>query len=121
METSAKIAKDFQLLTIFAKNSIQMSGWVPNTCYKIVVRKFPIYRLKQKWAKKLKLIIQDSLKVGNTPTHHCREHNDSGTTQVLFLAKFQATSSNLGQIRYLPQCSKDIMHSAIYYKMQITN
>ena len=32
----------------------QKSGRVPNTCYKIVVRKFPIYKLKQKRTKKVK-------------------------------------------------------------------
>ena len=53
-EISANIAKDFQSLTIFAKNFSQKSGQAPNTCYKIVVRKFPIYKLKQKGAKKVK-------------------------------------------------------------------
>ena len=50
-EIFEKIAKGFQLITIFHSES----GRVPNTFYKIVVRKFPIYKLKQKTAKKLKL------------------------------------------------------------------
>ena len=40
MEISAKTDKDLQSLTVFAKNS----GRFPNTCYKIVVRKFSIYK-----------------------------------------------------------------------------
>ena len=51
MELSAKLAKDFQSLTILAKKHYVL--W-PNTCYKIVVRKFPIYNLKEKMAQKLK-------------------------------------------------------------------
>ena len=54
MEISAKTAKDIQSLTIFAKTSSQKSGRVLNTCYKMVVRKFPIYKLKQKRTKKVK-------------------------------------------------------------------
>ena len=54
MEISAKTDKDLQSLTVFAKTPSQKSGRVPNTCYKIVVRKFPIYKLKQKRAKKVK-------------------------------------------------------------------
>ena len=53
MEISAKTAKGIQSLTVFAKTPSQKSGWVLNTCYKIVVRKFPIYKLKQKRAKKV--------------------------------------------------------------------
>ena len=42
-------------LTDFAKKTLsQKSGGVLNTCYKMVVRKFPIYKLKQKTAKKVK-------------------------------------------------------------------
>ena len=48
-------AREFHSLTIFAKSTpFQRSGRVPNTCYKIVVKKFPIYKLKQKRAKKIK-------------------------------------------------------------------
>ena len=36
------------------KTLSQKPGQVPNTCYKIVVRKFPIYKLKQKGTKKIK-------------------------------------------------------------------
>ena len=32
----------------------QKSGRVPHSCYKIVVTKFPIYKFKQKSAKKVK-------------------------------------------------------------------
>ena len=32
----------------------QKSGRAPNTCDKVVVRKFPMYKLKQKRAKKVK-------------------------------------------------------------------
>ena len=49
MEISAKIVKDFQSLTSFEKKCR-----VPDTCYKIVARKFPICKLKQKMAKKVK-------------------------------------------------------------------
>ena len=54
MAISAKTAKNFRLLTMFAKNTSQKSGRVPNTCYKIVVVKFPTYTLKQKRPKKVK-------------------------------------------------------------------
>ena len=63
---------------------------------------------------------QESLKVENSPTHYCRKCV-SGTTQASFLAKFKANSNKLGLEKHLPQCSKDITCSAIYYKMQITN
>ena len=36
------------------KNPSQKSDRVPNTCYKMVSRKFSIYKLKQKRAKKVK-------------------------------------------------------------------
>ena len=36
------------------KAPLQKSGWVLNTYYKMVVRKFPICKLKQKRAKKVK-------------------------------------------------------------------
>ena len=64
------------------KTSSQNSGQVPNTCYKIVVRKFPICKVKQIWLKKLKLIIQDSLKVENTPAPHRIKHNVSRATEA---------------------------------------
>ena len=35
---------------------------------------------------------EELLKVENTPTHHRRKHNVSGTTQASFLAKFKATN-----------------------------
>ena len=44
--------------------------------------------------------MQDSFKVENTPTHHHREYNVSGTTQASFLAKFKATQNKLGQKRH---------------------
>ena len=53
MEISAETAKDLQSVTVFEKTP-QKSGQVPNTCYKIIVRQFPIYNLKQKRVKKLK-------------------------------------------------------------------
>ena len=37
-------------------------------------------------------MIQDSLKVENTPKHYRKEHNVSGTTQSPFLTKFKVTS-----------------------------
>ena len=61
------------------------------------------------------------MRVENTPTHHRREHNLPETTQVSFLAKFKAISNKLGQKRHPPQCSKDILRSAIYYKIQTTH
>ena len=48
----ANIAKESQSLNIFQKTPSQKSSRVPNTCYKIVVRKFPIYKLKQKMTKR---------------------------------------------------------------------
>ena len=54
MEISAKTAKDLQSVTVFEKTPSQKSGQVPNICYKIIVRQFPIYNLKQKRVKKLK-------------------------------------------------------------------
>ena len=58
MEISAKAVKDLELLIVFAKSSLSeapsQSGWVPNTNYKIVIRKFPMYiKSKQKKAKKV--------------------------------------------------------------------
>ena len=48
-----------------------------------MVGKFPINKLKQKSAKKVKkLIIQESFKVESTPKHHCRENNASGTSRL---------------------------------------
>ena len=44
--------------------------------------------------------MQDYLKLENTTTHHRREHNVSGTTQALLLAKFKATCNKLGQERH---------------------
>ena len=50
-EISAKTAKDLQSLFVFAKTPSQKSGRAPNTCHKIVVRKVPIFKLKQKRVK----------------------------------------------------------------------
>ena len=60
-EIFGKTAKGFQLITIFVKDYSE-SGRVPNTFYKIVVRKLPIYKLKEKTAKKLKLNFTTLLK-----------------------------------------------------------
>ena len=54
MEISAKAAKDFQSLSVFEKAPSQKSGRVPNTCYKMLVRKFPVYKAKQKRIKNVK-------------------------------------------------------------------
>ena len=59
--------------------------------------------------------MQDSLKVRNTPARHRKEHNVLGTTQSSFLAKSKETNNKLGQKRKPPQCSKDIMCSAMRY------
>ena len=48
MEIFGKTVNDLESLTVFAKSSSQKSGLVSDTCYKIVVRKFPIVKLKQK-------------------------------------------------------------------------
>ena len=40
------------------------------------------------------------MKVENTPAHHRREYNASGTSQASFLAKFKATYNKLGQKRH---------------------
>ena len=48
---------------------------VPLRCYKIVVRKLSVYKLRQKKAKSVKQFLKDE----NTSTHHCREHNVLGT------------------------------------------
>ena len=80
------------------KNSSQKSVQVCNTCHKMVVRKFPVYKLKQKGAKKFEN--QNFLKSENSSTHHRREHNVSGTTQASFHAKFKATRNKLVQKRH---------------------
>ena len=49
-----KQPRTFSRSLFLQKTLSQKSGRVPNTCYKIVVRKFPIYKLKQKRAKKVK-------------------------------------------------------------------
>ena len=71
MEKSAITGKDIQSLIILQKPPSQTSGWVPNACYKIAVRKFPVYKLKQKMAKKGKTNntrILESWKYPNTPS-----------------------------------------------------
>ena len=50
------------------------------------------------------------------PTRHRKEHNVTGTNQASFLAKFKATWPEKTPL----QCSKDILRSTIYYKIQIT-
>ena len=40
------------------------------------------------------------MKIEYTPTHHCREHNASETTQTPFLATFKAIRNKLGQKRH---------------------
>ena len=53
MEISAKTTKDIQLLAVSAKNSIP--EFQPgNVSYKMEIRKFPIYKLKQKRSKEVK-------------------------------------------------------------------
>ena len=54
MAILGKIAQDIQFLTIFQKSPSQKSGGVHNPCYEIVVRKFPMYKLKQKNVKNVK-------------------------------------------------------------------
>ena len=49
----------------------QKSGQVPNTCYKIVVRKFPINKLKKRGVNKLKannILLLESWKHTHTPS-----------------------------------------------------
>ena len=53
MEIFGKTVNDLESLTVFVKSSSQKSGLVSDTYYKIVVRKFPIVKLKQKKAKKV--------------------------------------------------------------------
>ena len=65
--------------------------------------------------------MQQTLKVENTPTNHRREHNVLGKTQASFRLNFKVTSNKIGKEGHLQQCSKDIMRSGIYYKLQITN
>ena len=50
MEISAERVKDIKSLIVFAKAPSQKSGWIPDTYYKIIVRKFSAYKLKQKRA-----------------------------------------------------------------------
>ena len=45
---SVKIAKEFQSSTIFAKIPSQKFDRIPNTCYKVVVRKSPCVQVKLK-------------------------------------------------------------------------
>ena len=55
MEISEKTAKNIQpLICFWKKTPSQKSGGVLNTCYKMVVIKFLIYKLKQKTVKKIK-------------------------------------------------------------------
>ena len=54
MAILAKIAQDIQFLTIFQKSPSQKSGGVHSACYEIAVRKFPMYKLKQKNVKNVK-------------------------------------------------------------------
>ena len=49
---SKKQPRTFCRYLFLQKTPSQKSGWVPNTCHKTVVRKFPMYKLKQKRAKK---------------------------------------------------------------------
>ena len=49
------------------------------------------------------------MKVKNTPTHHRGEHNVSGTTQALFLAKFKATRNKLGHKRHRHSVPKKVL------------
>ena len=50
-----KNSKGRSVINCFCKKtSSQNSGGALNTCYKMVVWKFPIYKLKQKTAKKVK-------------------------------------------------------------------
>ena len=46
--------RTFSRYLFLQKTPSQMSGRVPNMCHKIVVRKFPIHKLKQKTTKKVK-------------------------------------------------------------------
>ena len=46
--------RTFSCQMFLQKTPSQKSGWVPNTCHKVVVRKFPVYKLKEKAAKKVK-------------------------------------------------------------------
>ena len=40
------------------------------------------------------------MKIEYAPTHHCREHNASETTQASFLATFKVIRNKLGQKRH---------------------
>ena len=110
---SAKTAKDFQSLSVFAKNPIQKFERTPNTCHKIVFRKFPMYKAKQKRVKKVKN--QNSVKVENISTHHRGENNVSGAAQVSFRAKFKATSNKLGQKRHCYRAPKTLCSTQCIY------
>ena len=59
MEISAKMTNKFQSLIIVSQKApSEKSGWAPNTCYKIVVRRFFVYKLKQKMTKAVKHLKQ---------------------------------------------------------------
>ena len=49
-----KKPRSFQSFTTVAKTPSQKSDRFPNNCYKIVVRKFSIYKVKQMKAKRVK-------------------------------------------------------------------
>ena len=49
-----KQQRTFSRELFLQKDPSQKSGGILNTCYKMVVTKFPIYKLKQKTAQKVK-------------------------------------------------------------------
>ena len=60
------------------------------------------------------------MKVENTPTHHRREYNASGTSQASFLAKFKATNNKLGQKRHRHSgVPKTLCNLRYTYRLQI--
>ena len=87
--------KGFQSLTIFAKN-IVLEVWPGSWyMYKIVIRKFAIYKFKKWKPKKLNINYIAILESWKHPKTRCinTKHKVLGTTQALLLAKFKATSN----------------------------
>ena len=82
-------------------------GRVPNTCYKIVVVKFPVSKLKQKKAKKVKNYLHNTPLMLKTLQHDIAE-SIVFLDQLHFLQRSRPTAFNLTRKE-----TRQIMRSAI--------
>ena len=95
------------------KTVSQKSDGVHNSCYKIVVRKYPTYKLKKKKAKNFKNQLYDFPGSWKTPTHHRRELMFLKQPGSHFLPVSKPPATNLARKRHSPQCFRDIVRSAM--------